>query len=89
MTIKRGDRFVAYPDHRPCQRLYVTITRVAFDQSWADIRVQTWAVMWTKRQPLTDDHRPPATVRQDWTTADLAAQEADHMVMLREEGKIR
>jgi hypothetical protein len=87
-SVKRGDRFVAYGDWRPSSRLYIEVTRVAKDGTWADIRVQTWAVMWTKRQPLTGGHLPE-TEPFDWTALDLAKQEVDHMAMLRENGVVR
>lgn len=81
--LRKGDRFVGYPDERPARRLYIEVTRVAKDGTWADIRVQTWAVMWTKRQPLTDG-RLPACRDGQWDVRDLAVQEVDHMAMLRE-----
>jgi hypothetical protein len=81
-VIQRGDRFVAFPNERPCRRLYIEVTRVARDRTWADIRVQTWAVMWTKRQKLSARGRPPMSEPYEWTTADLNAQETDHMAML-------
>lgn len=71
--MKRGDRFVAYPDAPPRQRLFGEVTRVARDGSWADVRVCTWAVMWTKRQPLP----LPASEMRDWTQDDLDKGMAD------------
>lgn len=75
-----GDRFVAYPDERPCRRVFVTVTRVAVDGSWADIVCQTWAVQWRKRQTLP----LPSCERKDWNGRDLDEQEADHLAMLEE-----
>lgn len=74
--LKRGDLFVAYPGHRFADRLFVEVTRTAKDGSWADIKVCTWAVMWTKRQP-TPKGTLPDCVRREWNMADLAHQEAD------------
>lgn len=84
-TVTKGDRFVAYADQRPARRLYIEVTRVAKDGTWADIKVCTWAVGWTKRQTL--DHRglPPASDLYEWDALDLAKQEVDHMVMLAEQ----
>lgn len=84
-ALAKGMRFVAYPDLRPASRFYIEVTRVAKDGTWADIRVQTWAVMWTKRQP-TNDSELPASRPYEWTVHDLAKQEVDHMAMLREQG---
>jgi hypothetical protein len=73
-AMKRGDRFVAYGDHRPRSRLYIEATRVARDGTWADIRVCNCFVMWTKRVllPLPSDTHP-----RQWTTADLDIQCAE------------
>lgn len=84
--IKKGDLFVAYPDNRPCERLYITVTRVARDGTWADIHVQTWAVAWTKRQKLTDAGGLPDARDGEWDARDLLDQERDHMAKLRETG---
>ena len=88
--MKRGDLLVAYPNERPCRRVYIYVTRVARDGSWADIQCGTWAVMWTKRQPLIDGafHANAQTVPCQWDETDLAAQETDHMAWLREEGRV-
>jgi hypothetical protein len=85
MNITRGDRFVAYPNHRLSQRVFIEVTRVAKDRAWADIQCQTWATMWTKRQPLRDGNLPAAEPYH-WTALDFAKQEVDHMAMLRETG---
>lgn len=76
--IKAGDLWVAYADHRPASRVFITVTRVAKDKIWADIRCLTWAVEWTKRQKLTDGGLPSA-VKMNWGPDDLEQQEADHM----------
>ena len=86
MTIKRGDRLVAYPDQRPAHRLFIEVTRVAKDGTWADIRVCTWAVMWTKRQTLDEHGLPPESRDGAWDQRDLDEQEIDHMAKLREQG---
>jgi hypothetical protein len=83
MTPVKGERYVAYPDERPCHRLFIEIKRVARDDSWADVWCMTWAVAWSKRQPLKDGGFPFA-IRQDWGHDELAAQEIDHMAMLKE-----
>lgn len=45
---------------------YITITRVARDGSWADIRVAQPNAEWSKRQPLRDGLLPfPAVI---WST---------------------
>lgn len=75
--MKRGDRFVAFPAVMPADRLFVTVTRVAKDGAWADIRVQNWACMWTKRQPLKAGGLPAPIERRDWTDRDLFEQMAD------------
>lgn len=85
-SLKKGDRLVAYSDHRLAQRLFITVTRVAIDRRWADIVVQTWAVQWKKRQILDDRGLPPAAEMYDWTQVDLNEQEIDHMLMLEERG---
>ena len=82
--IKRGDTFVAFSDRRLADRLFITVNRVAKDGSWADISCQTWAVCWTKRQPLPLEFTEP----YEFTAADMEAQEADHTAMLRETGRI-
>ena len=88
--MKRGDLLVAYPDDRPCRRVYINVTRVARNESWADIQCRTWAVMWTKRQPLFDGafHANARTVPYQWDETDLAVQETDHMAWLREAGRV-
>jgi len=67
---RRGDRFIAYPDEGPKGRLYVEVTRVARDGSWADIRVCNCYVMWTKRQQLP----LPMVQPYPWTMADIDRQ---------------
>jgi hypothetical protein len=70
---KRGDRFVAYADRRPRDKLFVEVTRVARDGTWADIRVCNCFVMWTKRQPLP----LPMVTPHPWTMADIDHQHAE------------
>jgi hypothetical protein len=83
-AVKRGDEFVAYPSRRPAERVFIRVNRVARDGSWADISACTWAVGWTKRQPLTDGKLPGETQRHTLTQRDLDEQERDHMAKLRE-----
>jgi hypothetical protein len=71
--MKRGDRFVAYPDCPPRQRLFGEVTRVAKDGSWADIKVCTWAVTWTKRQVLP----LPESEMREWGPEDISEQGSD------------
>jgi hypothetical protein len=84
VEVKRGDAFVTNPDKRLAHQHVISVMRVARDESWADIRVCNWAVMWTKRQPLRDGtfafpHAPCAF--EDFA---FNAQERDHMAMLAE-----
>ena len=88
MAVKRGDRFVAYPNHRLAERLFIEVTRVARDGTWADISCQTWAVRWTKRQQLHNGILPSSEL-YEWTALDFAKQEVDHMAKLREEGVLQ
>jgi hypothetical protein len=83
--VKKGDRLVAYAAERPKSRVFIEVTRVARDGAWADIRCYTWAVMWTKRQPLPLDFVVP----RDWGMADMEEQEADHIAWLKEEGILK
>lgn len=76
---------VAYLDHRPSERLFITITRLGKDGTWADIKVCTWAVMWTKRQKLDGRGLPPSADFYAWTLVDLLEQEEDHMAKLVEQ----
>jgi hypothetical protein len=87
-TLKAGDEFVAYPECSPRQRVFIRVTRVARDGSWADIACRTWAVEWRKRQPLTGGELPGNTVPHTLTQSDLDEQEADHMQALREAGVV-
>jgi hypothetical protein len=48
--------------------VYVEVTRVAKNGTWADIRCYTWASSWAKRQPLP---LPPDTTVYAWTITDL------------------
>ncbi len=66
--LKRGDQFVWRHDDEPEKPVYIEVTRVARDGSWADIRCCTWAVAWTKRQPLP---LPEGCRPRRWTRGDL------------------
>jgi hypothetical protein len=70
--VKRGDRLIAYPDAAPKSRLFVEVTRVAKDGTWADIKVCNCFVMWTKRQRLP----LPECVAYAWTMEDIDQQHA-------------
>jgi hypothetical protein len=74
LSISRGDRLVAYADHPPRSRLYIEVTRVAKDRTWADIRVCNCYVMWTKRQRLDERRLPPASEPYRWDQRDLDRQ---------------
>lgn len=86
MTVTKGDLLIAYPEERLAHRVVIEVTRVARDGSWADIVCSTWAVQWRKRQPLPLHYTRPASV--DEVVRLIRNQEADHMAMLREEGRI-
>lgn len=82
-----GEQYIAYPEAPLRQRLFITVTRVARDQSWADVVVQNWAVQWRKRQPLTDGTMPFA-VKREWGMADLEQQEQAWDRSLKEEAPV-
>lgn len=66
--IKRGDKFeFAMPG---CLPVLVKVTRVARDQSWADIWCHDGRTIWTKRQPLP---LPENLTPRAWTNEDLLA----------------
>ena len=72
-AVHKGQRYVWHPqDDEFRYTVFIQITRVARDYSWADISCCTCYVAWTKRQPLP---LPPGTVLQDWTLADVEASE--------------
>lgn len=85
---KRGEKYVAYDTWRPSCRVFITVTRVAKDGSWADCQMQTWATGWTKRMPLFDGQFSDQAdlTRRDWDWHDLNEQEIDHIAKLRDEG---
>lgn len=70
---RKGDLFVAYADARPADRVFIEVTRVAKSGAWADLKCFTWAVMWTKRQPLPLRY----AVKRDWHVLDLERQMED------------
>jgi len=72
--VKRGDRFGAYQDEPIRRRLFIEITRVAKDGTWADIRVCNCFVMWTKRQKLDARGMPPASEPMAWDQTHLDQQ---------------
>ena len=82
---RAGDRFIAYPHMRPASRVFISVTRVAKDKSWADIKCQTWAVGWSKRQKIKDGGLPAAIVKW-WDQIDLDEQQVDHMLKLESKG---
>lgn len=78
LLMKRGDTFIAYPDQRPAHRLFVSVTRVAQDNSWADIACSTWSMYWRKRQRLREGAFTfPHKAIDKWTLEDLDLQEQD------------
>lgn len=87
--MRRGDRYVVYPDLEPWRRLYLEVRRVAHDGSWADVAVCTWAVMWTKRMPTPGGafHPDACATPYAWDQDDLDTQEQDHVAMLDRERK--
>ena len=74
-NLVKGDRLAAYRDCPPRQRLYLEVTRVAKDGSWADIRVCNCYVMWTKRQKLDARGLPPDSEMYYWDASDLDRQD--------------
>lgn len=83
--MKKGDLYVVYGERRPAERVFGEVTRVAKDGTWADFRWYTWAVMWTKRQPVP---LPESARERAWSQTDLDEQQSDHMAKLREQGAI-
>jgi hypothetical protein len=82
--MRKGDIFIGHPERPLAERHMIEVRRVAKDGSWADIKVQTWACMWTKRQPLVEGAFAFPSEPWDWSYLFFADQEADHMAMLRE-----
>jgi hypothetical protein len=70
---ERGDRYVWSHADRPAEPVFIQITRVARDGSWADLVCYTWAASWRKRQPLP---LPARTERRAWGQDDLDAAAA-------------
>jgi len=66
---KRGDRYISDTD--PTQPLFIAVTRVSKNRTWADIKVRTWRTSWTKRQPLPIPGR-----RANWTEQDIVRSQA-------------
>lgn len=65
----RGDHLIWEPSPHD-GRVYIVVTRVARDDSWADLRMYTFASTWTKRMPMP---MPMRNVRFDaWDAVDLA-----------------
>lgn len=77
---RRGVRLVAYADRRPSERIYITVSRVARDGTWADVKCHTWAVQWGKR--MSADALLSTCKRQDWNDHDLVVQMHDHEAKL-------
>lgn len=77
MALAKGQRWRAYPNDRPARQVYISVTRVARDGTWADLVCCTWAALWHKRQPLRLGHLPFPAEPFDWAMSDLSAQEMD------------
>jgi hypothetical protein len=84
VAIAKDDKFIAFLNRRPAERLFIEVTRVAKDGTWADLVVCTWGVMWRKRQKLKDG-MPPDSTRKWWDGDDLMEQESDWMAKRAEE----
>jgi hypothetical protein len=80
VSVKKGDRFIQrHPEAR--WPLFIEVTRVG-KAGWVDIRVCTWAVMWTKRMPeglglLFDPDGPAPIVPEEWTLDDVRASQPE------------
>jgi hypothetical protein len=74
--VKRGDRYIWRHASAPDVHVYIYITRVARDGSWADIRCCTWLRGWSKRQPLP---LPEGVSPYEWSGEDLDADAAAEM----------
>lgn len=69
--VKTGDKFIWRHDDAPDVPVYVEVTRVARDGSWADIHCHTWGGFWTKRQRMP---LPAGCRSHQWTSEDLDRQ---------------
>lgn len=67
-SLRRGDHLIWTAAGG--RQVYIVVTRVARDTSWADLRMFTWAMSWAKRMPLP---MPRKHVRfENWDSRDLA-----------------
>jgi hypothetical protein len=67
--MERGDKFVWHGGPgQSSNPVYIEVTRVARDGSWADIWCGIGSKSWTKRQRLP---LPPGTEPKEWTRQDL------------------
>lgn len=80
--LRSGTQLVAYRDHRPAERLFITVTRAAKDGSWVDIACHTWAVRWTKR--MAPDKLRAVAELCAWSEASFEEQMADHEAKMQE-----
>lgn len=84
-SLRRGDHLVwRVPGGSP---VYILVTRVARDTSWADLRMHTWALSWAKRMPLP---MPSDNVYfRDWNATDLDRDAEAAMNETREKDMVR
>lgn len=66
--VAKGERLTWRHDDDPDHPVYIEVTRVARDGTWADIRCHTFADSWSKRQPLP---LPQGVRRRRWSRDDL------------------
>lgn len=84
--VYKGQLRIVYPDRRPAERLYLTVSRVAKDGTWADLQVRAWAVLWTKRVPVKN--LLEFSVESAWSQNEINEQYKDWQVKQIEAGRI-
>lgn len=68
-ALKRGDHLIWDAPHVASGPVFIVVTRVARDESWADLELFTWAVSWHRRMPLP---MPRGNIRfESWDAKDL------------------
>ena len=78
---QKGEKYVCNASYPPSARVFVTVTRVAKDNAWADCRMETGWGSWSKRMPLIDGEfsdLADMTLR-DWNVSDLDEAQADNI----------